>query len=372
VPAGTTLDLNGLRLYARATQISSPLQIQGGAIERVADGGAISQGSPTSGNTTGELDEWTFFGRAGQTMVVLVDTGSGNVVAPQLRFAEVAILDPTGALISRASNTVAGATVVLSDILLPLDGTYRVRVGAPANQVASTGNYLITLWETTPDVAPLVLNQTAHGRIETPYSVDRWTFSAVAGQQVRFDLINASLPGVAFSLRGPNGPLGFTNLVNDSGLVNLPWDGGYTLSAFGTGGAYDIDYAFQLVETVQTELAIGGAFTGQFVGSGQAMLFRLNLPGDQPFRILLQNGGANNRVELYSAFGLPPTRGAFGFADNLGSGSTRQIVADNTYPGTHYVLVYADSIGTPGPFTLTVESAPASARSQTGHLSQTT
>jgi len=357
VPGGATLDLNGLRLYARATQIDGP--IQGGTIERVADGGAIAQSSPTSGNisTAGELDEWTFFGWADQTMVVLVDTGSSNVVASQLRFAEVAVLDPTGGLISRASNTVAGAIVVLSDILLPLDGTYRVRVDAPANQPASTGNYLVTLWETTPDVSPLVLSQTAHGRIETPYSVDRWTFSAVAGQQVRFDLINASLPCVAFSLRGPNGPLGFTNLVNDSGLVNLPWDGGYTLSAFSLNGAYDIDYAFQLIETVQNELSIGNTFNGQFVGSGQAMLFRLNLPGDQPFRIVLQNAGANNRVELYSAFGLPPTRGAFALADNQGAGSTRQIVADNTYPGTHYVLVYADSIGTPGPFTLAVQSA---------------
>ena len=71
----------------------------------------------------------------------------------------------------------------------------------------------MTAWEVTPDTTPLVLNQQFNGRVETPYSVDRWTFSAVTGQQVRFDLVNTSAPGVVFDLRGANGWIGFSNLV---------------------------------------------------------------------------------------------------------------------------------------------------------------
>jgi len=77
----------------------------------------------------------------------------------------------------------------------------------------------------------VVLNDTAHGRNDTPYSAEYWTFSAMAGQQIQFQLVNASEPGVAFDLDGPAGWNGFSNLVNNSGLVNLPFDGVYTLTA---------------------------------------------------------------------------------------------------------------------------------------------
>ena len=325
-----------------------------GTISQIADSGPIVLSTPTSGalNVAGELDEWTFFGRAGQNYTIAVETGSGNVLAPQLSYAELRLIDPSSNLVARASNNVARQTVALMDIALPVDGNYRIQVRAPANQPAATGNYVITIWEVTPDIAPLSLNQTMNGRIETPYSVDRWTFSAVSGQQIRFDFINASAPGIIFTLRGPNGWVGFSNLVNDSSLINLSESGNYTLTAQGTGGAYEMAYAFAVIETTQTDLDLGIAFTGQFIGNEQAQLFRITLSNSTPMRITLFNSGAGNRTELYLGRGNTPTRGIFDYSSASGPGANRDLLIPNASASTWYALVYGDQIATPGSFTI--------------------
>ena len=357
VSAGATLDLNGLNLYARSSQIVGT--VTNGSIILFADGGPIRLGTVTPGSisSAGQIDDWTFFGRNGETVTIAVDTGSSSVFTPQLSYAEVRLLGVSSNLLMRSSNSIARQTVTLANAPLLADGIYRVQVRAPINQPSSSGNYLVAVWEVTPDVAPLVLNQTMNGRIETPYSVDRWTFSAMAGQQVRFDLINASAPGVNFSLRGPGGVVLFTNLVNDSGLVNLPADGGYTLTAFGTGGNYDIAYAFKLNQTLLTDLPLGTNFTGQFTGSGQPQLFRITLTNSGPLRISLANGDAGNRAEIYVARDGPPTRGSFDFSSADGPGANREILIPSASAGTFYVLVYGDYIPAPGAFTIQVTSA---------------
>ena len=234
VPVGTTLDMNGVHVYARARQISGT--VLGGSVAQISDSGTIAKGSPTSGSiaTSGELDEWTFFGRAGQTATVLLDTGTGTIPTPHLDYAELRLWDPLGRLIGFSESAIAGQVLTVADVPLTTDGIYRIQVRAPISHPASAGNYQLTVWDVTPLTAPLVLNQQVNGRIETPYSVERWTFSAVAGQQVRFDLVNTSGPGIGFDLRGPNGWIGFTNLVGDSSLITLPQSG-----EVHTFGAYD-------------------------------------------------------------------------------------------------------------------------------------
>ena len=123
------------------------------------------------------------------------------------------------------------------------------------------------------------------------------------------------------------------------------------------GGQYDIAYACRLIETVQTPLELGNAFTGQFAGNGQAQVFKFTLPAGQPMRISLQNAGTNNRAELYAGFALPPTRGIYTQASSDGSGVNRELLLDNAYAGTWYALVYGDTIATPGTYTLTVQAA---------------
>jgi RHS repeat-associated protein len=162
---------------------------------------------------------------------------------------------------------------------------------------------------------------------------------------------------VAFTVRGPNGWVGFSNLVSDSGLISLTNSGGYTLTAQGTVDAYDIAYAFKLVETVQTDLALGTTFTGQFVGSAQAQLFRITITNSGPLRIVLANVGGGNNVELFAGRSGAPTRGVFDYPSVPGSGGNREILIPNASVGTVYVLVYADNISTPGPFSIQATTA---------------
>jgi RHS repeat-associated protein len=354
VPAGCSLDLNGLHLYARATNIAGT--VIGGSVNLIPDGGALSSGRPTSGTLAapGETDPWNFFGRAGQTYTVTVDTGGGSVISPAVNYAEVRLLDLAANILARGSNTVAGQTVQLTGVQLPADGLYRVQVLAPANHPSATGNYQITLWGESPAGGPLAFDQVMNGHLQSPSSADRWTFAAVAGQQVRFDLINVSAPGTAFDLRGPSGWIGFSNLAAGSGLITLPASGSYTLTAHGLGGSYNIAYAFRLVQTIQTDLTLGATYAGNFAGSGQAQFFRVVVPNGGPLLITLGNAGAGNTAELYVARDVLPTRSAFDYESASGFGANREILLPSASAGTMYVLVFGDYVPTPGPFTLQV------------------
>ena len=108
----------------------------------------------------------------------------------------------------------------MSNLGLPKDGIYKIQVNAAAGHLASVGNYMATVWDVTPDVAALSLNQPVVGKIETPYAVNQWNFSAAANQQVRFKLVNAAMTGLQFDLAGP---AGFTPMSNISSgtLINL-------------------------------------------------------------------------------------------------------------------------------------------------------
>jgi hypothetical protein len=86
VPAGTTLDLNGLHVYTRAAEIAGT--ITGGTVSELPSGGPILLpillGTPTAGTiaSSGAVDDWTFFGRGGHAVTVVVNPGSGPAPAP--------------------------------------------------------------------------------------------------------------------------------------------------------------------------------------------------------------------------------------------------------------------------------------------------
>ena len=206
-------------------------------------------------------------------------------------------------------------------------------------------------------MASLVLNQQENGQIVTPYSVDQWDFSVTAGQQVAFDLVNESSPGVAFGMTGPNGWVGFTNLVSSSGLVTLPYAGNYALTAQGTVGAYGIAYAFDLVTTAETNFLVGSPFTGDFTGNGQAQLFVFTLTNASPMLITLGNTGSGNATELYVGLGVPPTRGSYTYHSTVANSSSQQVVVPEAVRGTYYVLVYGNQIPTPGTYTLSATTS---------------
>lgn len=345
------LDLNGLRVYARTADIRG--QIVGGTVIVIPDSGPIAANTLTAGaiSAIGEVDQWSFYGRAGRYATVVVNPSAG--ASSNLLYAQVQLLDAQQNVLASGigSNSVASLTA----IELPADGVYSVRVQAAASQPNRTGNYTITIWDTTPDAASLVLNQQHAGRIETPYSVDRWTFSASAGQQVRLDLVNAAGAGMVFDLDGPDGWSGFSDLASDSALVNLPASGTYVLTAHGIGGAYNFAYAFRLDATVQADLTLGVPHAGTLAGPGDAQLFRIDLPATTSLRLALDTALATDHIEFYAKFGAPPTRGDYQYGST--TGADQDLLIRWATAGTWYVLVYANNVRPPSPYVLTASAA---------------
>jgi RHS repeat-associated protein len=355
VPAGTTLDLNGLHLYAHGSVVGG--QIINGSVSQKPDSGPIAVNAPTPGSISvaGQVDEWSFFARAGRVMTIVVNPGSGSppaYVAPFLNYARVDLLDASGTVLASGSGASSGQVVTLPNIAVPADGTYTIRVRAAASQPTSTGNYELSVWDTTPDVATIELNQSYNGQIESPYSVDSWTFAAVANQQVQFDLINRTNTNIVFTLTGPNNWTGFSNIGADSGLVTLPTTGTYTLTASGTGGMYGGFYAFRLNVTSQTDLALGASFTGSLPGSGSAQLFRVVVPQGTPMLVRLDDQSTVNHNELYAKLGSPPTRSDYDVRFGSPASPDQTLLVDRATPGTWYILVYGDSVPVASSFTL--------------------
>ncbi|HYF34669.1 MAG TPA: hypothetical protein VD994_05210, partial [Prosthecobacter sp.] len=358
VPAGCALDLNGLHLYARGVQVSGT--VLNGSISQIPDSGPLVIATPTPGNISapGELDEWTFFGRAGKLMSILVNpgtTGSSAPVSPQVLWVNVQLLDSADNVISTVSNSTSGALVTLSNVTLPVDGTYRIRINAPAGHTAATGNYIVGVWDVTPNVRSLNLGQEGAGNLATPFALDRWNFSAVAGQQIQFDLIASSNSAIAFKLIGPGNAILFQDITADSALINLPASGNYVLSAYGLNGAAG-SYSFVMKQTSVNALAPGVVYNGSWAGSGQAQLFSIPVTAANPLSIVLTDTNTGNHTELYARFGTPPTRTVYDYASK-GAGASHSLLVPLANPGTWYVLVYGESVPSgAGSFTLQANS----------------
>jgi RHS repeat-associated protein len=360
VPAGTTFDLNGLHVYARAAQLDGT--VVGGTIQFLGDGGPLFLNDPTPGEISpaGEVDDWTFFGRGGQTVTVVANIGSTATptpVQPVLNNAQITLLDSNGTVLGTATNSAVGADVMLAAVALPSDGTYHVRINAPSNQVSSTGHYVLAVWDAAIRNAFLNLNQQTTGVLETPFAVDRWNFAAPANEQVQFHLLGTLQFGIQFDLVGPNGFVGFSNLTSDSGLINLPANGNYTVVAH-SDAARQGGYAFRLDATMQTDLTLGMPFNGTFAGSGQVQLFRVNVPESSPLKITLQDNAPGASTELYVQHGSPPTRALYQFRASAPGTGSQQLVVPQAGPGTWYILVYTAAAQANEPFTLTAAVSP--------------
>jgi hypothetical protein len=207
VPAGSTLDLNGLKVYARSVLAQGSLV--GGTVSRVANRSVIALKTPTQGSISvaGELDEWTFSGHSGRSVTVVLNPGSGNPPAapsPYLGYAEVSLLDPAGVILATATDSTLGSVVSFNDIPLTFDGTYRVQVRASSSHASNTGNYMITVSEA---FFPRITSSAPSG--ETQPGVDSITFA----YNHAMDQTSFSLAEDVISFTGPGGaiaPTGFT------------------------------------------------------------------------------------------------------------------------------------------------------------------
>ena len=330
--------------------------ITGGTVSPIPDSGEITLGVPSPGtiSSVGEMDEWMFFGRASRWVTVVVNPDSGSPsppLSPYLGNVEVQLFDRYDHVLATASSTADEAVVTLSNVPLPIDGVYRVRIQAPGDHPSDTGNYVLTVWDSTPDVAPLVLNQQVTGQIRRHIALTsghslRWPVSKSA-----FNLVDTSSSGIVFDLAGPGGWIGFSDLANDSDQITLPSSGTYTLTARGTGGNYNLTYAC-LVEIPQTDLVLGTTYNGTLAGSGQAQLFRVDVPAGEFLHVTLDDSTSADSNEVYIKFGLPPTRADFDYRYSAVGSANQDVWALNSNPGTWYILVYGASVPAPSNYTL--------------------
>lgn len=358
VPAGATLDLSGYHAYARAAQVNGT--VLNGSIDVIPTSGTLSLASPVPGDisTGGQLEQWSFFDRAGHTVAVLVDPGSGGTyspIAPQLEWAQAELLDSTGHVLATATNGAAGG-IVSFDVTLPTDGSYRIQVTDPSGHSAATGNYQVGVWDVTPNVQPLLLNQQANGNIATPFAVDQWTFSAAANQQISFVSINTSAGGMEFTLTGPDGSAAFSNVSASTGLITLGKAGTYTLSVSGINGATGA-YAFEVNSTTEVPLNVGDTYNGQLSGPSQAFLFDVGVTDAQSLLATLADSTASDVNELYAKFGAPPTPQNYDYRYSTASSANQSILIPKAAVGHWYFLVYTDAVANLSNFTFTTNGA---------------
>ncbi len=174
--------------------------------------------------TSGEIDEWTFYARDGRGITVVVNPGGGQpspALSPYLGYAEVQLLDPLDTVLATVSSSASGVVTTIPGEQLSATGIYRVRVHSAQGHETATGKYSITLWDSTATKIPLVFNDTFSGKITSPYTVDHWTFTAEAGQQIRLSRLGATGGSIVFDLTGPEGWTGFSDLSGSSDLVSF-------------------------------------------------------------------------------------------------------------------------------------------------------
>ena len=114
---------------------------------------------------------------------------------------------------------------------------------------------------------------------------------------------------------------------------------------------------FRLQETKVVDLLPNETFEGQFIDDAQAELFKVTLPQASPFKITLDNGATPNANEIYVKFSAPPTRGEYDYRFSHMAAANQEILIPMAYVGEWYILVYGNTIHSPGPYTLVAETA---------------
>ena len=215
VPNGASLDLNGIHLYVRGAEIGPNAEIFNGTVTTVPGGGALqSIGGQLNtppvqsllGNA-GEIDNWTYAGRAGETVTIAVNPGTSGVLAapsPQLTWVTVTLLDQFNDVLASATNDNAGggSIVTLSNITFPTNAVYTIQVKASPGHPNSTGWYGLSVYDETPRVLPLVLGQHESGQLSGPFAIDQWTFSANANTVIQLNNV-AAQAGIVFAPHRP-------------------------------------------------------------------------------------------------------------------------------------------------------------------------
>jgi RHS repeat-associated protein len=206
---------------------------------------------------------------------------------------------------------------------------------------------------TTVNSHSLTLGQTATGQLGDISTIDDWTFTASANQQVQFQQLAAS--GVLFDLTGPGGYTAFVNATGSSGLTDLPVTGSYTLAVHAAGAAGTYAYSFDLVPTPVAALTVPGTFNGTLAASGQAQLLSATVSSPTVLSLALSDTNAADVNNIYVSQSAPPTPAQFQYhSSGTGADASVSLAAQ---PGTYYVLVYNRQVAAAGSYTLQATSS---------------
>jgi RHS repeat-associated protein len=358
VPTGTTLDMSGLAVYTRESQING--MVINGTIHRAVSGGPIELGDAVPGTiaSAGQVDSWTFFGRAGTGATVEVNPGNASLpeaLVPFIGNAQVSLIDPNNNVLAMASDANTGELLTLLDVSLPVDGVYTIQVKAGASLPDSTGHYLVTLYSAVTSSQRAALDQVVHGALGSPYDVNNYTFAASANQQITFNLLGATNPTIEFTLTAPDGTILFQHQKASTSLISLSQAGTYTLSVdafFGSPGAY----SFRIDQTALASLTLGSAYEGSLSGSDEPQLFTVQVDRQQNLLVVLSDAMVTDQDELYLKFGAPPTRSDYQYRFTPPASGSPQVLALSAAPGTWYILVYAASVRQQSTYTIIATS----------------
>ncbi|MEZ6120964.1 MAG: putative Ig domain-containing protein [Pirellulaceae bacterium] len=165
----------------------------------------------------GERDLWQFELTAGQHVFFDMQINDGGVM-------EVSLTSPSGStLFSRGNNIVR--LLDTGPVVVPETGTYVLEVDGRDD--ARSEYYQFRLNDVTPEPPiPIAFNSPVSGAIDVGGRTRSYSFDAVAGQTVTFDMIFRQ-SSIAFTLLAPNGTAVFSQSSTDRTVNALPATGTY-------------------------------------------------------------------------------------------------------------------------------------------------
>ena len=196
------------------------------------------------------------------------------------------LLDPSGQAVFGAGTAFSNQDVAS----VAKSGVYTLLVEG-ALTATDPIDYSFKLENVVDTTASLQLDTPVTGSIDQPASKTLYTFSVASHQQLYFDALT-SVPGLAWSLTGPNGSLVTSRSLDSSDAGNLTGTavldadpGTYTLSVAGAGAAMG-GYSFTLKDLQQaTALTAGNAVNDTLAAASSTNLYRFSATAGDQFSV---------------------------------------------------------------------------------------
>ena len=266
------------------------------------DGGPITSASIASGSISGvaDIDAWSFFGTAGDRIVVAAIATSGALNT------NISVYGPTGAgaLVSTSSDRV--------DIQITATGTQTLVIQDLGNDAA--GGYSLSYLNVTagplttggdPDGGPIASNEVRNAAHQTVPDFDAYTFTGVSGQRVLLTAVStaATTHDTQLRLYPPGGGALYSVSGGDQLDVALNASGTWTLlvedAGLDTPGTYTASY----VNLTNGPYTSAGDLEGGSILAGQTRAGQMGSIADVDVYTFIASAGDTARVTCVTTSG---------------------------------------------------------------------